>query len=321
MEILNEGKTWIVQPAAIFCLASAAGPTKRLHLIRKVQGFSGSSLGNVEQLVDKLIFLKLLTYEEEMSASSHRSLETDMWTRNNAGPAGEYHIATFDFQFLDYSPSGSGWQIGRQRMEKYSRIEPDENRFKEAYHYTSEVTLHSPQELTAGSAGATFEERIQTILSVAIMPTGTKNIPWSKTPLLRRTSPSGGSRHPIEAYVLTDGGILYHCNTKTRSLGQIGASNTLEIIGQHKGDRRLVCIFLTCVFERNSYRYREPRTFRSVHMDAGHIAGTIEICASTLGLSTSDVGGIDKSRLNALLGNDGFDEFLMAGLIVSEAAK
>jgi hypothetical protein len=39
----------------------------------------------------------------------------------------------------------------------------------------------------------------------------------------------------------------------------------------------LGAIVLTSVFERNMYRYREPRTFRTFHMDVGHILATIEM--------------------------------------------
>jgi hypothetical protein len=32
------------------------------------------------------------------------------------------------------------------------------------------------------------------------------------------------------------------------------------------------------------YRYREPRTFRTVFTDAGHLLGTFEMVASALGV-------------------------------------
>ncbi len=43
-------------------------------------------------------------------------------------------------------------------------------------------------------------------------------------------------------------------------------------------------IVVTAVFARNMYRYREPRTFRTVFMDVGHLLGTFEMVASALGV-------------------------------------
>jgi hypothetical protein len=51
-------------------------------------------------------------------------------------------------------------------------------------------------------------------------------------------------------------------------------------------------------------------------MDAGHIAGTIELLAESLDLRVRDINSIDEDALNQHLSIDGFDEVLMAGLFL-----
>ena len=66
------------------------------------------------------------------------------------------------------------------------------------------------------------------------------------------------------------------------------------------------------------YRYREPRTFRTVHMDAGHIAATIRLTARSMGL----VGGIlvcdNATEIEAALGLDGMSEGYMLTVALAD---
>lgn len=58
------------------------------------------------------------------------------------------------------------------------------------------------------------------------------------------------------------------------------------------------------VFERNMYRYREPRTYRSVHLDAGHILGTVELLSRELGFRHFVQYGADEMAWLRCLGLD-----------------
>ncbi|MBX3022639.1 MAG: SagB/ThcOx family dehydrogenase [Bdellovibrionales bacterium] len=298
IEILNLGKKWKVQEPLVSCLMAAAGPIERGHL----ENQSGAAA------VQTLLNMNLLVFAESVSAVKHPSLNPDVWAAHDAAAAGDYHRATFDHPFMDYSPGGTGADLARQRMVKYSATAKDDKRFKEV-RGEYEINLHSPSEIVLSKDGD-FLSRFHDVLSMTFLPIGSKSIPWSDVPLLRRTSPSGGSRHPIEAYVHLADSSLFHCNIGRGVLTRIGS---LEAKLQ-SGAR----VYLTCVFERNSYRYREPRTFRSVHMDAGHLAGTFDICAAACGLATRELNSLDEDVLNSALHIDGFEEFLIGAFEVCE---
>lgn len=67
-------------------------------------------------------------------------------------------------------------------------------------------------------------------------------------------------------------------------------------------------IILTCVFSRNAYRYLEPRTFRTVHMDAGYLASTVSLVASCLDVGSHIAYGNDDEGIEAQLGLNGLQE-------------
>jgi hypothetical protein len=101
-----------------------------------------------EAFVTQLLALNLLqqsSYGDKTTPAVLPTQNLELW--NNAPSAGDYHIATLDFPFMDYSPKGSGWAKARERMFKYSQTLPDNNRFKTSYSYLSEVSLPRPQRL------------------------------------------------------------------------------------------------------------------------------------------------------------------------------
>ena len=67
-------------------------------------------------------------------------------------------------------------------------------------------------------------------------------------------------------------------------------------------------IVLTSRFSRNMYRYREPRTFRTVHMDVGHLSGSVMLLASAIGLQTKADDVTNAARTETHLGLDWLEE-------------
>ncbi len=112
--------------------------------------------------------------------------------------------------------------------------------------------------------------------------------------LIFRTSPSGGARHPIEAYIYSRNienvpkGI-YHYSVKTNGLSLMKAGNFDEELAvccsQKTGIKTAsLVIFLTARWFRHMWKYRYSRSFRMVLFDAGHIIQTCSLTASALGL-------------------------------------
>jgi SagB-type dehydrogenase family enzyme len=139
-----------------------------------------------------------------------------------------------------------------------------------------------------------------------------------RAPLIRRTSPSGGARHPTEGYLVVAGvpGLAdgsYHFGTLDYKLRRVPLAAAMPT-QLRRGEATIV---LTSYFWRNMYRYREPRTFRTVHMDVGHIVATLELAAAGLGLSATPVPARNLSGFDAMLGLDSMTEATLAVVQVS----
>ena len=76
-------------------------------------------------------------------------------------------------------------------------------------------------------------------------------------------------------------------------------------------------VVVTAVFGRNMYRYREPRTFRTVFMDTGHLLGTFEMVASALGLQSFIHHAINEEAVERMLGLAALQEGVIGGAAVA----
>jgi hypothetical protein len=79
-------------------------------------------------------------------------------------------------------------------------------------------------------------------------------------------------------------------------------------------------VVLTSVFDRNMYRYREPRTFRTVHMDVGHLAGTIAVLAKAEGVRAGFFMSDDAERIEQALELDGMDEGYLMSIALADGS-
>ena len=123
-------------------------------------------------------------------------------------------------------------------------------------------------------------EELLRLLSLAFGRTGAIPIPWAPShPLYLKTSPPLGARHPIEAYVapLDTPGLRpgwYHVCAADERLDMIseagpGDVEELQRLFPTFAEPVRAIIVLTAYFDRSMFRYREPQTFRSLHLDSG----------------------------------------------------
>jgi SagB-type dehydrogenase family enzyme len=126
-------------------------------------------------------------------------------------------------------------------------------------------------------------------------------------PLFRRTSPQGGSRQEIDAYV----GVLnvtdldpgwYHYNALQHSLellteGLTGQEATHLCADQDWFGDAAFLIVLAARLERMSIKYRAPRTYRACLLDAGHLGQTFALTATALGLGPAQTGAFRDSPI------------------------
>jgi SagB-type dehydrogenase family enzyme len=133
-----------------------------------------------------------------------------------------------------------------------------------------------------------------------------------------KTSPSGGARHPLEAYVLSVDvrGLprgLYHYRPDRHGLERLTRTATRKQIEDYlpsqywyRGAAALVLI--TAVFERSRWRYDYPRGYRAVLIEAGHFCQTFLLAATWLGLAPFCSMALADSRIEGDLGVDGVNE-------------
>jgi SagB-type dehydrogenase family enzyme len=130
-----------------------------------------------------------------------------------------------------------------------------------------------------------------------------------------KTSPSGGSRHPIEAYVLAwnvDGlqPGAYHYDSATHELvdlrRSLSAADIPDLLAHQTYFAGASAAVIMCpVFARTIWRYSHSRAYRTVLIDAGHLGQTFCLVATALGLAPFTTMAFSESKLEALLGLDG----------------
>ena len=130
-----------------------------------------------------------------------------------------------------------------------------------------------------------------------------------------RTSPSAGGLYPLEIYFYANKieGLekgIYHYNPSEHNLSvlQKGELDLSEFTSYSSIAKQSACvIFITAVFPRLSYKYGE-RSYRFVHLDAGHLGQNIYLSAESIDIGALAVGGFFDDEINSLLNIDGITE-------------
>jgi SagB-type dehydrogenase family enzyme len=145
---------------------------------------------------------------------------------------------------------------------------------------------------------------------------------WGRMAL--KTSPSGGARHSIEAYVLVrnvDGvsAGLYHYQPGSHELHQLRKLTDLTaraaiaayLPQQGFYAEASALMLMSAVFARVQWRYGFPRAYRTVLAEAGHHAQTFCLAATWLGLAPFCTMALADSRIEQDLGLDGVGESVL----------
>lgn len=205
-----------------------------------------------------------------------------------------YHDPTRSYPFLDMAQPGAVAQDSA-RMHEYAEMEPApapvlvlESDFSVALPALRDVlSLDKP----FSSLGA-----LSLLLGGTFGVTERKSIPVRQggehsLDLVSKSIPSGGSRHPTECFIDSGGTgwpVLpgrYHYNVSDHALDRIGDVPRGELsLPVPEGS---LILHLASQVERSMWRYREPRSFRAVLLDAGHAAGQLEFLAGLAGLRYS----------------------------------
>ena len=282
----------------------------------------GQSRDEVLDAAARLIELGLLTPEDHADHCFADQIQRS-WDERGWSAAGEHHLATWNFPYLDYSEKHQDMD----RMDEYLAEEPDLDRCKPAPSEAMRIPLPTAPDAVnalevsldvawsgAAAGRALALETAGTILS-ATFGVLRRRAAYRKdreAEYLRKTSPSGGARHPTEGYLIAmsvddlDPG-LYHYAVAEHSLARIGAPLSSAVVerifpGPMRAPFRVdALVVMTTVFARNMYRYREPRTYRSLMMDVGHMQETLSIISSGCGVLSHDEHDIDLAEAERVL--------------------
>lgn len=129
-----------------------------------------------------------------------------------------------------------------------------------------------------------------------------------------KTSPSGGGRHPTEAYVATFDveGVergLYHYSVEEHDLERVApASAASEALDDPRTDDAAFAVVLTSVVARQMWKYRDPRAFRIPHHDAGHLMETLRLLGRANDLPVAFGHELDRPALAEHLRIDRLEE-------------
>lgn len=153
--------------------------------------------------------------------------------------------------------------------------------------------------------------------------------------LLKKTSPSGGSLHPIEVYPLIRNveGIepgLYHYSVERHALETLtvhteeeaAASARLFAAGQaYAGDAQALLV-VTARFPRSFWKYRtHEKAYSVILLDAGHLSQTFYLVCADLNLGAFVTAAVNDVNIEDALGLDGFSEGALAVMGVGQPAR
>lgn len=136
-----------------------------------------------------------------------------------------------------------------------------------------------------------------------------------------RNVPSAGGRHAFETYLLVNrvSGLepgLYRYLAFAHRLIAVEISPALAdrlmeaCLRQAIVRDSAVTFIWSCVIYRMAWRYSE-RSYRLVHLDAGHVCQNLYLAAEELNCGACAIGAFDDELMAGLLGIDGFEEFVI----------
>jgi SagB-type dehydrogenase family enzyme len=136
-----------------------------------------------------------------------------------------------------------------------------------------------------------------------------------------RTVPSGGARHPFETYLwvnrvtgLKPGLYRYlpleHQLCVLRLDDGLAESVVAACGGQAFAGQSALTFIWTCIPYRTEWRYAVVSA-KIIAQDSGHLCQNLYLAAEAIGVGTCAIGAYEQSRMDALLGVDGEDEFVV----------
>ncbi|MFI5058110.1 MAG: SagB family peptide dehydrogenase [Candidatus Acidiferrales bacterium] len=325
------GKQFIIENFAtaqrVGCDPLAGAVLSFFHRWRSFREFLShfSEYQSVSLLRSLSLLVKHSLLERSDRKPSPNELAMQSWAAWNPA-AGFFHFSTKDVEFEADSDAGFA---GLQRL---ARLHPKPLPVKR-YPHAKKIQLdwpradsEFPRVLLSRRTWRKFSNQpvdlptLGALLGLTWGVQGWIDIP-RVGPLAIRTSPSGGSLHPIEAYLLVRNvrGLppgLYHYDGSAHRLALLRrGANSRQLAryleGQWWFGGASFLVFMTAVFARTQWKYDYPRAYRAVLMEAGHFCQTFCLAATWLGLGPFCTIAFNDSSIERMLGVDGISESVL----------
>jgi SagB-type dehydrogenase family enzyme len=241
-------------------------------------------------------------------------------------PEGGFHFLTKDSIYV-----GGDW-TEEQRLQTVSKTPPPPQ-FKQIENLDAIALPSGPAQkdcffetLHARRTHRSFAKRKICVADVAKLLQTTWGVQgylesqaFGKLP--RKTSPSGGARHPGEVYLMAlkveglDTGV-YHYQARDHRLSRLPVRATARLARRYCADQPYAAeaaalFIMTAVFSRTMWKYRHPRAYRVVLLDAGHLCQTFCLTATRMGLAPFSTAALKDSLIEQDLGLDGISESVL----------
>lgn len=139
--------------------------------------------------------------------------------------------------------------------------------------------------------------------------------------MLKKTSPSGGGLHPVEAFVLVQrvdglspGLYHYHCQAHAlEPMAMLSPEDAAQaahelVAGQPWFAAAPALVLMAARYPRTYWKYRDhAKAWKVVQLDAGHLSQTFYLAATELGLGAFVTAAINDASGERLFGLDGLD--------------
>jgi SagB-type dehydrogenase family enzyme len=317
--------SWGLLPLLIRC----AGWQRREQVVGYVRDLLGLEADAATSTIERLLSSGLLIERSSDVLEEERSA---LWARHGWAAAHRFQRHTELLLKIDWAAPGA-LRRDVDLMRRYVAAEPQPATYKAA---ASDLSIDLPLDRAAfGGLGAALHgdappatsgrvdcKGLSTYLYFGFGQTGTKQLPVTGLHVTK-TTPSGGSRHPTEAYVFAVEveGVppgIYHYNVQHHRLdrlkrGPFATELRKDVIihDDRPGFAPRFGLVLTSVVERSMFRYRESRSYRVVHHDVGHLLQTAALLAHGLGWrcyrgytmrdrAIEDLLGVDRLREPAI---------------------
>ena len=193
-----------------------------------------------------------------------------------------FQLASFDYPFHNYADPAAVAEYKLLIQSFLAMGTPPANQIA----FEGEAIKLPPVQMVEPDQKGISLEALSYLLGHAFRPIG--NIHTDSLECIRRTSPSGGARHPTEPLVIVREPLeslpvgAYFYRSQDHSL--IKAPPAVYSVC-HSEIEAPLSLVLWLKVERAMWRYRDLRALRPVLMDVGHILETLSVLSSNLGIA------------------------------------